>query len=245
MIVNAHTHLGSCNIYGGNVTEKELIDSMDENNVRAAIVQPFPGAPDPVSVHNRIYNMAKAYPGRIFGMVNLNPHMDRDSYRKEAFRCIRELGFTAIKLHPEGHAVSLLSDTADMVFKLADELNVPVMVHTGHGTPFALPSLSITAARKYPNLRIILAHAGFGIYTPEAYVAATVCKNIYLETSWCIGEDIAWLIKELGADRIMMGADLNSNLPVEIAKYKALGLAEDFLDKCLYGTAKDVFKLAV
>ena len=65
------------------------------------------------------------------------------------------------------------------------------MVHTGPGIPFALPALCIPAARKYPDLKIVLAHAGFAVFTAEAQVAATVCDNLYLETSWCIGEDLS------------------------------------------------------
>jgi len=74
-------------------------------------------------------------------------------------------------------------------------------------------------------------------------VAAAVCGNLYLETSWCIGEDIRWMINTIGADRVMMGADLPSNVPTEFAKYKALDLAPDVYDKVMGGTAIDVFNL--
>ena len=117
------------------------------------------------------------------------------------------------------------------------------MVHTGPGVPFALPALCIPAARKYPDLKIILAHAGFAVFTAEAQVAASVCGNLYLETSWCIGEDIRWMIDTIGADRVMLGADLPSNVPVEYAKYKALELTPEVYEKVLGGTAIDVFKL--
>ena len=76
------------------------------------------------------------------------------------------------------------------------------------------------AARKYPKLNIILAHAGFAVFTAEAQVAASICGNLYLETSWCIGEDIRWMIDTIGADRVMLGADLPSNVPVELPSTK-------------------------
>ena len=50
-------------------------------------------------------------------------------------------------------------------------------------------------------------------------------------------------IENIGADRVMLGADLPSNVPVEYAKYKALELAPEVYDKVLGGTAIDVFKL--
>jgi predicted TIM-barrel fold metal-dependent hydrolase len=117
------------------------------------------------------------------------------------------------------------------------------MVHTGPGIPFALPSLCIPPARKYPNLKIILAHAGFGVFSAEAQVAASVCNNLYLETSWCIGEDILWMIQTIGPDRLMMGADLTNNIPVEVAKFKALNLDPETYAKVMSTTAIKTFKL--
>lgn len=77
-----------------------------------------------------------------------------------------------------------------------------------------------------------------------AQVAASVCGNLYLETSWCIGEEIRWTISTIGRDRVMMGADLPSNAPVEIAKYRTLDLTTDVYVKVMGGTAIDVFKLS-
>jgi predicted TIM-barrel fold metal-dependent hydrolase len=51
------------------------------------------------------------------------------------------------------------------------------------------------------------------------------------------------MIDTIGADRVMLGADLPSNVPVEYAKYKALELAPEVYEKVLGGTAIDVFKL--
>jgi predicted TIM-barrel fold metal-dependent hydrolase len=92
-------------------------------------------------------------------------------------------------------------------------------------------------------LKIILAHAGGGIVSAEAQVAASVCDNLYLETSWCLGEDIRWMIAKIGPDRVMMGTDLPSNLPVEFAKYRALDLDSDMYDNAMGGTAVEIFNL--
>ena len=75
-------------------------------------------------------------------------------------------------------------------------------------------------------------------------MAASICGNLYLETSWCLGEDIRWMINTIGADRVMMGADLPSNVPVEFAKYRALEYEDQTIyDKVFGQTAVDVFNL--
>jgi len=81
------------------------------------------------------------------------------------------------------------------------------------------------------------------VYTTEAYVAALECDNIYLEPSWCMIQEVKWLIGELGVDRILFGSDLPDNLPVELAKYKAAKLSVAELEACLGGTAARLFSL--
>jgi len=242
--VDTHAHLGECCVFGLISTEEELIRRMDESGIDATIVQPYPGASQASKTHDRIAGLCEKYPGRIFGLASVSPHGDHDVYRKEVERCVHDLHFVGVKLHTIGHGVNPLSEDGDLVFSTAHELGVPAMVHTGPGVPFALPALCIPAARKYPGLKIILAHAGFAVYSAEAQVAASVCGNLYLETSWCVGEDIRWMISTIGADRVMMGADLPSNVPVEVAKYKALELEPETYSKVMGGTAIEVFKLA-
>jgi hypothetical protein len=242
-VIDAHAHLGECCVFGLVSTEEELIRRMDENGIDATVVQPYPGARNAAKTHDRIAELCARYPGRFFGLASLSPHADRDAYRGEVERCIKDLKFVGIKLHTIGHGVNPLSEDGDFVFATAHELGVPAMVHTGPGIPFALPSLCIPAARKYPGLNIILAHAGFAVFSAEAQVAASVCSNLYLETSWCIGEDIRWMISTIGAERVMMGADLPSNVPVEIAKYRALDLEPKVYDRVMGGTAIETFKL--
>ena len=242
-VIDAHEHLGECRVFGLRATEEDLLRRMEECGIDAMIVQPFPGAEDPMKAHDRIANLCAKYPGRFFGLASLSPHRDRSTYQQEVERCVRDLKFVGIKLHTLGHAVLPLSEDGDLVFQMGQEMGVPVMVHTGPGIPFASPSLCIPPARKYPQVKIVLAHAGFSVFTAEAQVAASVCSNLYLETSWCIGEDILWMINTIGSERVMMGADSASNIPVEVAKLKALDLAPEVYAQVIGKTAIDTFKL--
>ena len=243
VVVDAHAHLGGCCVFGVTTTEEDLIRRIDENEIDITIVQPFPGNEEPKKAHDEIATLCAKYPGRFVGLASLSPHGDHEFYRREVERCVNELHFVGLKLHTFGHAVNPLSEDGDLVFRTGYELGIPVMVHTGPGVPFALPALCIPAARTYPGLNIILAHAGWGIFSAEAQVAASVCGNLYLETSWCLGEDIRWMISTIGPTRVMMGADLPSNVPVEIAKYKALDLEQSVYDQVIGATAVKIFGL--
>jgi uncharacterized protein len=241
--IDTHAHLGECCVFGLLSTEEEMIRRQEESGIDATIVQPYPGAKEARKTHDEIADLCARHPGRFFGLASMSPHNDTAVYEKEIERCVKDLHFVGVKLHTIGHGVNPLSADGDRVFAIAHAMGVPAMVHTGPGVPFALPSLCIPAAQKYPGLPIILAHAGFAVFSAEAQVAASVCGNLFLETSWCIGEDIRWMIDTIGPNRVMMGADLPTNVPVEVAKYKALDLSPEVYDQVMGGTAIETFKL--
>ena len=157
---------------------------------------------------------------------------------------MEQLGFVGLKLHPLGHNIAPNHKSADKVFRVAAELGVPVIVHTGLGTPWSLPSLCIPPARRYPQLPVILAHAGWALYSCEAFVAAEVCPNILLEPSWCPTYVARKMIDQFGADRVLFGSDHVTNLPVELTKYRSIGLTDEQRAMVLGGTAGAVFPLA-
>jgi hypothetical protein len=175
----------------------------------------------------------------------MTPLMDEAAYRREFLRCVRDLGFVAVKIHPVAHAVAPNLPVCDIVFELAREAKIPVMVHTGLGAPMALPSLVIPRARQYPTMPIVLAHAGFAIYSAEAIIVAQECANIYLEPSWCVAGDIKRMVTLFGARRVLYGGDLPSNVPVELVKYATIGLSPEDYRKCVGGAAIELFKLPI
>jgi predicted TIM-barrel fold metal-dependent hydrolase len=246
IIVDAHAHLGPCTVFDIAAPADEVIRTMDDNGIDAAILQPYPGAPDAMAVHNEIAELAKKYPGRIFGIASINPRfLGKERYFAEVERCIKDLGFVGVKLHTIGHAISPVSEIGGWVFEAANKFKVPIQVHTGTGIPFALASACIPRAIQYPDLPIVIVHSGWVLVSPDAYGTAKACPNIYMETSWSIGSEIEWWVNDLGANRIMFGADLPNNRAAELAKYRALNLTDKQFEQVLGRTALDVYKLKV
>jgi predicted TIM-barrel fold metal-dependent hydrolase len=243
VLIDAHQHLGDCRVFDLDVPDGAVLTAAERHGLDRVLVMPFPGARDPVAVHDRIAAMTKATAGRVRGIVNLSPHQEHAAYAAEAERCVSRLAFVALKLHTLGHAVEPSSADGRMVFAEAARLGVPVMVHTGAGQPFASPSHVLSLAREWPNLPVVLAHAGMGGAAREAGLVVQLCPNVYLETSWCGTLDTAMLMEMVGPDRLMLGSDGAQNLEVEITKHHALRLSPDELSHCLGGTAAKVFRL--
>ena len=242
-IIDAHMHLGEDLMFNTDDTEEVLLKAMDDNGVTAQIVQPGIVSRDQAKAHERIRDFAAKHPGRAYGLACFSPYMDDEAYAKSLRWAVEELGFKGVKLHPYAFCMSPNHPAAQKIFRLAEELDIPVMIHTGNGVPNALPSLCIPAARKYPRVKIVLAHAGGGMFGAEATVAAQECPNVYLETSWVPVYELAAMVAALGSERVMFGTDLVNNVAVELAKYRSIGLKESQLEWCMGKTAEKVFRL--
>jgi uncharacterized protein len=90
---------------------------------------------------------------------------------------------------------------------------------------------------------LVLAHMGYNSCTAEAVVAAQLCENIFLESSWTGPGRVKEAIKKLGSSRVMMDADQLINIPWELAKIRNIGLNDTQLEDCMGRTATTVFKL--
>jgi len=245
MVIDAHAHLGYDEIFDEDFAEDALLASQSRNSIDITLVQPGT-AHDLAGVekqHDAIADLIARHPGRFRGIANPNPHLVGDCYEREARRCVEELGFVAIKVHPLAHAVNPLGRHGRRAFEVAGGLGVPVMVHTGAGIPWAAPSLLEPIARECPDLRIIVAHAGGSILAAEAGLLAARHPNVFLEPSWAGGFQVRSWVRELGACRVMFGSDHADNAETELTKFRSAGLSDEELGWVLGGTAAAVFGL--
>lgn len=245
-ILDAHAHLGHDVVFDEESTEEELLHWHSRCGISGAIVQPFiprPYLQDTAAIHDRIAAFCAAHPGRIFGMASIDPHLRPQEYEQEAQRCVRELGFVGIKLTPIAHATHPNTRDGRHVFEVATALNVPAMVHTGAGIPFADPSALEDVVSDFQQVPIVLAHAGTDLFFAQALSLARRFEHVYLEPSWLNILNLNKALKTIGAQKIMFSADHGINLPVELAKYTTLLQPGPQLDRALAGTAIEVFGL--
>ena len=250
MIIDAHCHIGTDVTFDQQTTEEELLDNFRSYGVDGGIVQPYiprPYIEEFQNIHDRIYRMTKKSPGRIFGMASVNPHFRAEDYERETKRCVQELGFVGIKITPAGHAISPCSKDGMHVFQVARELKVPVMIHTGMGIPFADPIKIQPCAEAFPDVPIVMAHAGANFYTQQAIYVAKTYENVFIEPSGAGIEATCEIIESLGPARVMFSSDVTLQMQTELSKYRDLHrrgiLDEEGMEQIMYKTAETGFKL--
>lgn len=244
-VIDSHTHLGVSRLSESVYTEEMQKSSQAKWGIDVSLVLPIPKDPNgPAAAHDKIHGLCKDNPGRFYGVLDLDPSMSEESYWSEAERCVKKLGFIGVKLHTYFHPCNPLSPFTDKVFEMAKHFDIPVIVHTGLISTFGLPSLQVQRAKEFPTVRIVLAHMGYNSYTSEAIIAASLCDNIFLETSWTGPGRVKEAIKKLGSSRVMMGADQLINIPWELAKIRNIDLDDSQLEDVLGTTATTVFKLS-
>lgn len=235
--IDAHSHVG---YFGGwsdvGITPEELVAQMDEYNIEKTVVSTFP-------IKESIEAVDK-YPDKLIGAAWVNP-MEPD-----AVAVIRDAvenhGFKAIKLHPLCQAYLPNDECVFPIAEVAEELGIPLMIHTGH-PPFSLPWSVGQLAELYPNVKIVMIHMGHGngMYVQSAIDMAKKYPNLYLETSGMpMHTKIREAYRTIGSDRIMWGLDAPFHHPtVEIQRTIVSGLDDTELEDVFYNNAKELLGL--
>jgi hypothetical protein len=246
MIIDAHAHLGHDFVFDEDVTEAWLLENYREQGIDGAIVQPFISRPyisDTREIHDRIARLCASKEKRFWGMASINPHFTPDDYAAEAGRCVKELGFVALKLTPIAHAAHPANQDSLFVYETARRLGVSVMIHTGQGIPFSDPASLLDVPGRFPDLKFVLAHAGGDMFFQQALYLARRFENVYLEPSWLNVMNVKKALDSIGASKIMFSSDQALNASVELAKYRAVLKKSSELERVLSGTAIEVFGL--
>jgi hypothetical protein len=131
-----------------------------------------------------------AYPEKLIGFMTVHPH--DPGVMDEIDRCVGDLGLRGIKLGPNYQHFDPLSEEAFRVFRRAEELGLPVLLHQGTSPvrfaelDYAHPRHIDKVAIAFPELRMILAHMGHPwqidclvVIRKHPHVYADISANFY------------------------------------------------------------------
>jgi predicted TIM-barrel fold metal-dependent hydrolase len=222
-------------------TAEQMLRSMDKEGVDRSLLIPFPVVDDFRAQHDEIGAAMRQWPDRFAGAACLYPFVDESQFRDEVTRCAETYGFRALKLQPMYQALNPVSRRSDFFFEAAQANGMAVVAHTGSGVPFSLPSLYIAAARRFPDLPIVLGHAGGPLLMLECAVAAEVCQNIFIEVSSLMPHHLAELLQYVPASRVMAGSDLPESVEAEIGKMFSVRMSDEDRRAMLWETGAALF----
>jgi predicted TIM-barrel fold metal-dependent hydrolase len=204
----------------------KLVEKMDEAGIDKAIILPLDfwlGCPqsDGVSIEekNAIYaDAVKKHSGRLLMHVGVDPR--RENALEIMRKGVEEYGAIGLKLHPTAGFYPDDPVCAPLYTK-ALEYGIPVLIHSGNEPAplrikFSQPKYIDTVAAEFPDLKIIIAHAGHG-WWQEAIDLACVKPNVYVDfAGWQMeflnGADyfyqpLRFAIDTLGPWRVFFGTD--------------------------------------
>ncbi len=144
----------------------------------------------------------KAYPDRFLGWIFINPKGKNDVI-EEYEKWKNQSGFIGVKAHSFWHQFQ--PEKLAPVAERAAREGKPLLIHVGFDVNGDFEAL----ANEVPELKIILAHAGFPEYS-DTWKKIRDHKNIYVDLSadaYVNGKATQQVVEYLGVERCFFGTD--------------------------------------
>jgi predicted TIM-barrel fold metal-dependent hydrolase len=164
----------------------------------------------------------------------------------EHFRwAITEQRMVGLKLAPSSQAFKITGREAFAVFEEAQGLGVPVFLYSSM-SPFSTPSMAGLVAENFPDLKLVLSHAGSANYWADAIRLARRYGNVTLLSCGNPLRGMRKMVKEVGAERVLFGSDFPCAYPYsinyELAKVHGLEVSERERERILWKNIMDLIE---
>ncbi len=238
---------------------ERLLAHLDENGVERACLINY-AAPDVMgfthAVNDWVAEFTRDHRDRLLPVGSVNPLHEKDVAGQTSR--ILDLGIRMVKVHPPHQLYPANAYRFDLpgladLYSECESRGVPVMIHTGTSVfpgarnVYADPMPVDDVAVDFPNLRIILAHAGRPLYADTVFFLVRRHPNVFFDLSGIPPKAIPRYVPRLKdiADRALWGTDWPSPGVVSMAKnveaFRALDLGREIEEKVLRGNAEGLF----
>lgn len=162
------------------------------------------------TINDETYGLMRRYPGYVTGFCHVNPTLGERALRREIERCV-ERGFRGLKLEIANNARDACMRP---LMEAAKRHEIPLLQHAWSMTKIRQRSFHTdpedvaTLARRWPEVRIIMAHlTGCGV---RGVLAVKALPNVVVDTSGAAPEAgiVEFAVEELGPRRVLYGSDV-------------------------------------
>lgn len=226
--------------------------AMREAEVDHSLISAWHGPQGPLISNDEVAGWVAQAPERLSGVGSVDISRPMEAVR-EIRRCVRELGFRAIRVLPWLWELPPTHARFYPVYAECCELGVPFCTQVGHTGPLKpseygrpIPYIDQIAI-DFPELTIVGGHIGYP-WTEEMVAVATKHSNVYIDTSAYKAKRYpAALVDYLrahGRDKVLFGSNWPMIAPAAaLADLEALGLDAATREAFLGGNAARVFGL--
>ncbi len=228
----------------------EYVKTLNEEGVSAGIVLPeySPLTAGVLPVEEAVKFQEKFPEFVAFGAVNPNVHLDP----LNEFKRQLDLGVKGLKIHSV-HGLFFVNDKKLYpVYAFCEENKIPVMMHAGtsifpgtklkHADPYTFDEI----AADFPDLTLILCHAGRGFWYHIAEFLIRRHKNVYIDVSGLPPKNLLKYYPNLEklSNKFLFGTDFPGvpGVKKNIEAIKFLNISEDAEKNIFYKNAKKILK---
>lgn len=238
MLIDIHAHIWSGRFEHD---KAEIIKACNLYNISKVYISglggQYPSESEIKELNYEVYKFMKEYPENIGGFCYINPtHKCCLEYLKKG---IEEYGMSGMKLW-----IATYCDDPS-VFPLVEkciDYRIPILVHSFHKAVGQLENETVgpnvaNLARKYPEAKIIMAHLDGNCY--HGIKTIRDCKNVWVDISGSIfrRDDVDYTIKQIGAERVLFGTDMNGSFLVNLGQIEEADLSNEERDLIYYKNA--------
>jgi uncharacterized protein len=146
-----------------------------------------------------VANAIKCYPDRFLGWAAVNPTVQESMETLETY--LNLPGFIGVKAHPFMHKYSIKE--LDSIGSLCQKRDIPMIIHLS-----SEPDSYKYLPDKYPNLKVIYAHAGLPFWK-SLWQYAKEKPNVYVDTSsdYLTPTIVSNAVQALGYRKVLYGCD--------------------------------------
>jgi len=216
-IIDSHVHLGYlANLNMPSNSEDNVINLLKDCGVKKAICAHHAALSTVEFGTRKLFESLSRYKGFLYGYLVFNPN-----FAEISLDTIREyIGreeIVGVKIHPSWHLCYPDDSRYDKFWKLAEEENIAVLTHSWNpdvpnkAQKFSDPFLFESVVKKYPDLKLILAHAGGrGEYLYRVIDLLKKYPNLYVDFAGdsFVPGIIERYVNSVGSERLLFGTDM-------------------------------------
>jgi uncharacterized protein len=205
-----HVHLGKSDGIYRSLPVDQVIPYIEENNIENIALIPFELDTDDDNL--KIIKLSKEHKS-IHGLFWIQKHR----IQKDLDVLNKELGdsLIGVKFHGSFEKLPITNEVYSPILELLNNKNSILLIHCGRFKDGNFDSDTsylhgIEIAKKYPNIKIVLAHMGGNdtSIVKKAVKAAIPFPNIYFDTSGISTPyRVEYAVNAIGPNRIIFGSD--------------------------------------